>query len=289
VAFDGGAILILNRSGSTRNQTYVAGGASETRLDVTPTGSSGGRHDLAVVRIRDLQYAPWSGLTVAPADRPTFRYAEPFIIQNVPAGTSSFASLNLGYSGYALARLEIPANTSVITNAMIKDLRKLAQPRSSFRQYGGSPGIGAEGAVFQVGTIESGDPYSMAPLAGVQPTIEIPSWATHMDISGVATGLIAGQWQNPAAYPDNRGATLIKVGTGSSATNTTFGPHINWDAQGGDSLFQLTATDTERAIPTAMRGTSQKLTMRVRLDAGRLVMTQWSTLVFTVAFYERVV
>lgn len=127
IEMDAGALLIRNRSANVRNQTYVANGRTPTRLDVTQTGGSS-RQDLVVVRIEDPQYG--SGFTKPPAGQEAdWQYVKPFIIQGVPAGTSSAAALNLGYPAVALARLEIPAGTSVITNAMIKDLRKVAQPR----------------------------------------------------------------------------------------------------------------------------------------------------------------
>lgn len=117
-----GALVIRNRSANAFAQSYVARATTATHLDVAPTGSSG-RSDLVVVRIKDPQFPPYSGQTVAV---PTV----PEIIPGVPAGTTSAASLGLNQSVYAVARLDIPPNTTNITAGMIKETRQLAQSRT---------------------------------------------------------------------------------------------------------------------------------------------------------------
>jgi len=128
VRIDAGGVLIANRSPGVRNQSYAANGRTETRLDVTATGGTG-RHDLVVVRVEDPQYAPWSANKPPVGQEPNWQYVKPFIIENVPAGTKTFAELNLGYAATELARLEIPPGTTTITDAMVKDVRQLATPR----------------------------------------------------------------------------------------------------------------------------------------------------------------
>jgi len=59
----------------------------------------------------------------------TYEYVR-VVILPCTATQDSFEDLNKAYPGYALARLEVPANTTTITNAMITDLRELAQRRA---------------------------------------------------------------------------------------------------------------------------------------------------------------
>lgn len=132
VRIDAGALLIRNRSASVRNQTYVANGRVESVLDVPATGGSA-RSDLIVVRVEDPQYSPW--VAPDPEDAPDYQYVKPFRVPNIGASITDATQLNLGYSAVALARVDVPPGTTNITDAMIKDLRQLAQPkRASFTQ-----------------------------------------------------------------------------------------------------------------------------------------------------------
>lgn len=140
VAIDRGTVLVRNRSGSVRDETYAARGALDSTVD-GPASSPQARSHLVVLRIKDPEFSPW--VLPAGTDAATYQYPEPIIIQNVPAGTTSAAQLNLGYSAVALARLDIPANATTITDSMIKDLRKVALPRrerfvTSWRQPSGT-------------------------------------------------------------------------------------------------------------------------------------------------------
>lgn len=174
VAISAGAILMRNRSASVRNQTYVANGRVGSQVDVAATGASA-RSDLIVVRAKDPQYAPWTALSGADT-----QYVEPFVVQNVPATTKSFKELNLGYSAYALARVDIPANTTAITNAMIKPLRKLARPRRERNILTYYPD-----AAYQTPT-----PPDRAQFTNLNAPVECPEWATQLTVLGtVAQGI----------------------------------------------------------------------------------------------------
>lgn len=178
IVIDSGAVLVRNRSGSTKNQTYVANGRTETRLDVTPTTSAGGRSDAVIVRLEDPQFSPWTKPSAAAA--PLYRYTKPFIVENVPASTTNADQLGLGYSAYMLARLDIPSSTATITDGMITNVRKVANPRSLRRHVranhqGAAYDLGGNGA-----TWENWPPVARA--------IEIPTWATEMIVRMDITG-----------------------------------------------------------------------------------------------------
>jgi hypothetical protein len=178
VRIDPGAILMRNRSSGARNQTYVADGSAETTLDIPNTVGQGARHDLVVIRMRDPQYTPWTG-TVPSGDLATFKPAEPFADINVPTGSFDFSRLGRGYSGYALARIEWPANTTAITAGMIKDVRELAQPH--FDQHlEMQSGIQRQLLITETNWVNW--PNNSA-------TIRIPRWCTHVqamiDMEGI--------------------------------------------------------------------------------------------------------
>lgn len=118
-----GAFSVLNRESNSRNEAYVGRGIAVSDIPISPSGSSP-RSDLVVVRLRDPQYG-----YAAPSDVANGPYAFPEVVPGVPSNTrraDQVASL-IGKSVYALARIDLPANTTAITAGMIKDLRKLAQ------------------------------------------------------------------------------------------------------------------------------------------------------------------
>lgn len=197
IRIQSGAVAIRNRSSNIDNQTYIANNRLETRLDVAPTGATG-RTDLVIVRLRDPQYSPWTSVIPQGADINTFQYAEPLIIQNVPAGTTSALDLNLGYSAYALAKITIPPNTTNITQAMITTLRKVAvQRRTDFFKRQDVPN-GTE--PFSSATE---DTWLKFPPSTAIPdiSIPIPDFATkakiRIDITGLSlfSGNFSASWQ----------------------------------------------------------------------------------------------
>lgn len=121
-----GAVTLVNRYANAQSESYMAKATQVSDLTVGSTGSSA-RSDLIIARIKDPQYGAQAPASIA--DGP---YAFPEIIPGVPANTTRFEQLNLAYPAYALARIDIPANTTAITGGYIKDLRRLVQPRGTF-------------------------------------------------------------------------------------------------------------------------------------------------------------
>lgn len=264
VAIDPGAGIVLGRSAGQRNQSYVVNGRLESRVDITPTGSAGGRSDLIIVRVEDPQFSPWDALPEA--DAPDHQYVNPIVIENVPSNTQSFAQLGEDYSALAVARLDIPANTAAITDDMIKPLRHLAQPRSLSRSYGGPPYN-----TMVLTPANSGGNFISLPQI---PMVDIPEWATHWDIIGTA---------NTQATDGSMGAARIAIGGG--AQGSVLGQIINWQ----DEPFTLSAADLNREIPANMRGTGQEVALQVRVDVGQLAIIGWALVTFQIAFYERAI
>lgn len=161
-----GACAILSRALGGAYQAYAGRMPTEDTVAIAATGSAGGRSDLIVARIEDpnLSGEPWG----APVDPAVGPYIFTRVIANVPATTTTVAELGLGYSAVALARVDIPASTATITDAMIVDLRKLARPRRERRLFTAVP---------------AADDLLTSPAFAQWPAVatwdvDVPAWAT---------------------------------------------------------------------------------------------------------------
>lgn len=240
VRIDAGALLIRNRSASVRNQTYAANGRIESRLDV-PAAPAGGRADLVVVRVEDPQYSPWP--TPPAGTAPDYQYVKPFLITNVPASTTTALSLNLNYSAVELARINLPANAVNITDAMITDLRKLAQPKRGFfleRYDAPDPSL--------VDTNTALNAYVQFPPTSqiANASVPVPIWATRANVRVLLTGV---QVRTSALA----GRLRLKMTGGSPSTSVyTRETYLNEQTFNG-SRFSYEIT-SEVLIPASMRG-----------------------------------
>lgn len=173
-----GVALVTNKYQSTPNETYVA---SNPSVHIIPSSSmpasnpSAKSYILAVV-IGDPDFSqvghPWMPSTGVPAGQEqTFVYVRPTLIE-VAAGATTLSG---AYPALPLARIDVPANTTTITNSMIVDLRKLARPRQE-QQIFVSPG-GTWDTTTQA-LIPSGSAYGNWGTAQFGPSVTVPSWAT---------------------------------------------------------------------------------------------------------------
>lgn len=258
-----GAALILNRAQGGAQQTYVGRLPTEDVVDIAATGSGAGRSDLIVAEIMDPYVAGSPFQT--PSDVKVGPYIRTRVVSNVAAGTTTVPA---GITGIALARIDLPASTGTVTGQMIVSLRSLAQPRAESRTYGGPPGVGAW-TYTSANTHGNGDAFETAAFP-VKPQIDVPSWATHVDIiADSSVEVTAG----------SAGMTLTRLGS------TIYGQPINWSG----NPVTLTAADVARPVPVEMRGTRQELSMRARVDSGQLSVITWAVCSFSVHFYERAV
>lgn len=168
-----GAVAMRNRYANARSETYIGRGVDVSDVKVGSTGSLP-RSDLIVARIRDPQYG-----AQPPADLANGPYVFPDIIPGVPANTESAAELNLSEPMYALARIDMPPNTDVVTLGAIKDLRELVLPRSRREMFSNNCGASP--------TTLTATEYTEWP--SVKMSVKVPDWATHanmrIDISGI--------------------------------------------------------------------------------------------------------
>lgn len=281
VAVDAGALLVRNRSANVRNQTYAANGRAETRLDIRPTGAAP-RSDLIIVRIEDPQYSPWSA--VPPEQAPTFQYVRPFVLEGVSASTVNFWSLNLGYSAYALARVDIPANTTVITNAMIKDLRQVAIPRRHREVRVWSPPV----ATLRLDPADAGLGYKHFPV--LNQLVACPEWATEMKII-VMVGNLLQRGDFTGGMRAEYGWNL--PGNPFLATQVAGLHHIGPDSADDQDRDTILIADT-LAIPADYRGKEHYVRTRSYYNnsapkTGNATQDQWLNIVVDIEFTEKAV
>lgn len=108
----GGALLPTLYASSPQFQTYAVGSTAAELVPIPPTGSGSGATRYVIARIEDPQYGGQD------MGAPNWDFNVVGSITNLP------------YPFVELAKIVQPANTSVITDAMITDLRKVALPRT---------------------------------------------------------------------------------------------------------------------------------------------------------------
>lgn len=172
-----GVVTILNRYQSVINESYSASNPSVHIIPESqmPASNPSARSYILAVVIGDPEFAqtghPWMLASDPPAgEETTFEYVRPTLIQ-VSAGATSIPGATYPY--YALARIDIPANTTTITNSMITDLRRLANPR---RQRDVSVSLASSWSNSSPAIMAQGGWTSWG-AAQFQPQAIIPSWA----------------------------------------------------------------------------------------------------------------
>lgn len=215
---------------------YNLGSAS---VSITPTTGSA-RSDLIIVRVEDptVNGTPW---TQDPATNPVF------FIRVIQGVSNTATTVPAGTSGIPLARIDIPAGTTAITQAMIKDLRVMLDPRRDR-------------------TLATHSPASLTTLTGTQETwrnfpttatwnVSVPSWAVQCRVVLTVAGI---------RYTTGTVFGALRFTLGSSLT----GQSVNLDDnQSGTRRQSLAVADT-LVVPAAYRGTTQALKVQMLDHTG---------------------
>lgn len=235
-----GGGLLLNRYPGGDGQSYTLRNPASEPVQISATGSSGGRTDLIVARVIDPQYE-----TVTVTDPSTFQYAYPTVIEGVPAGLKSLKELMpaLAYPAIALAKVTLPANTATVTQGMITDLRRVAQPRREREMIMRYPTT-----VLNIPTAAYG-PFPLREAEYVQALV--PEWATHVDIVAHVSGV---KYVKGTGTADSVAGTRTVFGPGTPADNTI----LVQDAEDSGGRFHYTWMG-KHAVSEAMRGTVQNI------------------------------
>lgn len=177
----GGNAIVLNRYQQSINESYVVANPDTHQVlpvDM-PAVSATAKSYLVLVTIGDPEFSqvghPWmTSDKLSEDEAPDYVYARPFLLPCNP-GTTSAAGLGLTYPAYALARLDIPANTATITDSMLTDLRKMARPRVSEEVF-----FARGGTANPLNTVTP----AFETWGGAPQSVAIPKWATLAKIDG---------------------------------------------------------------------------------------------------------
>lgn len=213
-------------------QTYIVRNLGSTDVTIAPTGSAAGRSDLIIISVTDPQY-----IGNAPEDPNDFEYTRLEVISGVNSNTRDLSGLNLGRPAIALARIDMPASTGTITQGMIKDLRKIANPKTERRLYSMQP---TETKVLGI----SDAAFSNFPNETFR--VDVPEWATH----AVIRAEIGSMWLNGSPSKPGLNLGLIRFSLGSTVTQHSWYHHVSIS---NGSRFGASVADTI-AVPLGYRG-----------------------------------
>lgn len=250
---------------------YNAYNIGAVTVPIAATGGSP-RNDLIVLRVEDPEYEG----TLDPATD-NINYIE--VVSNVAAGTTSPPS---GYSAVALARIEIPASTSVITSGMIKDVRQIANPRRErhlLTYYASDPLVEISG------TSETWQTFPALPgasPAGSMANIAIPAWAASAKVVFTAAGI---RLDDGNVF----GGFRFMLGTQEAAQWVSIDDNQGAVARRLHALTMAETIDLTTTGGAAMRGTTQAFKSRMRTrstNAGSIGVDGATSFIIDVEFLE---
>lgn len=167
-----GTGAMKSRYASAFGESYDCIAPSATLFTIPATDSTAGATRYLVVRVMDPAYPGQA----APANLA----AGPYIFPELTATDPGLRGEKLPYPNIPLAKIVQPASTSTITNAMITDLRRLVMPKR------------LEDSVMLYRTTDLNMPkgtYGSWPASGNVSNVEVPEWATHIQIRAVISGI----------------------------------------------------------------------------------------------------
>lgn len=275
-----GAYAIKDRGAGQKLQMYAGRVVSQDEVATTATDASGPRSDLVLIRVENPNEAgsPWQ----VPASVTDGPYVFTRIIEGVPANTASVEDLGLGYSGIAIARIDLPASTSSVTQAMITDLRSIAKPGGQRIQ--GEIATGGGNASVPVSpsdpSIDSGDAGNTVDWpASSQWNVAIPEWATEMNYSVTLNNMLNDVADFIGGFGIDVGGILSSP-LGQLATS-----FFGVDPLRRDFTFKGTVN-----LPASVRGTVQTFKLQALVDAsntGKLDVDAFTEVSFDYNFNTR--
>ena len=263
------------RNAQAPGESYVGIARSATLVDIAAT-TAAARSDLLIAQVIDPDFAPWQPYT-DPNQVLNGPYFQPVIISGV-SNTVTEASQVVSYAAYAIARIDIPNNTTNITDTMIVDLRHLAQPR-----HDSVMSVLATGSTKDsLTTAET--TWANWPNNSIQVTV--PTWATHAQVS-----ILLNQVQVDNAVNFNAQVNLGGL-TGATANFDYNPPNANADGMVVGVPFALYADidvtslqgQTVALKPQAERTYTSTATGNCWMGGGTSPMQQ---VIFDVRFTEK--
>jgi hypothetical protein len=254
---DGSAVV---RGAAWGQGSYTQYNVGEAAVPLAPTGASA-RSDLVCLRVEDPEY---EGTRDPESDEIGYFH----VVSNVSATATTTPS---GMTAVPLARVDIPANTSVITDSMITDVRRIANPRRERRLYTAFPG--------SLSTLKYSDNKWHTWPAAARWSVPVPSWATTARLVTTFAGLRLTRADVYARMQNVLGGTVFGQDTGID------------DDQGSGTRRSTVVLADSVTIPAAMRGTTQTLYMQTYMsksESGDLSVDAATSLVADIEFTEGV-
>lgn len=264
-----GGYTIKARGTGQLYESYMGKIETEDVIDISPT-SGVSRSDLIIARVEDpnIPGEPWTD----PVDVAVGPYVFTRVIENVSSTIRDVQQLGNNFSAITLARIDIPAFTSTITNAMIKDLRCLINPVT-----GGGSGPDVEEPEGEASPSVTDKFYTaVAQGSGSKSTsdklpptpvnvwknwplvanwvVPIPSWATSADIFFQISS---------AQYPENaHGEARININSDAVVT-PAFQYDVNDETGPGDQRYPITVASTV-SLGSSLRGKNIRFKAQAR-------------------------
>ncbi|MFD4397196.1 hypothetical protein [Kitasatospora sp. NPDC058478] len=252
-----GSCIIRGRANIWQGH-YDAYNIGITNVPIAPTGSTA-RSDMVCVRVLDPEYEGGRN----PATDATVEFQ---VASNVGAAATTPPA---GWTAIPLARIDMPAGTSVITQAMITDLRSLANPRRDRKLM---PIVG-----FPYDPINksSGGGFKDWPAAA-RWQINIPAWATTANMMTTVAGL---RLSGGNVFGDMR---HVLGGSAGAAAQIDDDGGSGWRRANHIVVDVLT-------VPAAMRGTTQLLRLQTAIyepDPGTVDTNAATAAILDIEFVE---
>lgn len=242
IVIQGGACVVLGAETAFQGSYYGYNVGTDTTLSIAATGGSA-RSDMVVVRAED---PTWSG---SPWGNPASgQILFPRVISGVSAGATTPPG---GISAIPLARIDMPASTSVVQASYIHDLRQVCNPQR----------ILGMGAANGPGTAQN---WTVGTSGVIWPTtatfqVAIPSWATTLQMQWEFNDLL---WQSGWA----RGFINPFFGTNVAAPNLSM-PQVLVSIPTASGPYRHSVTGAFGvSIPASLRGTTQTLNFKQVTD-----------------------
>ncbi|MFJ4010904.1 hypothetical protein [Streptomyces sp. NPDC090026] len=254
---DGSAVI---RGAAWGQGSYTQYNVGDSIVQIAPT-SSGPRSDLVCLRVEDPEY---EGTRSPETDQIGYFH----VVSNVPSGSTTPPA---GMTAIPLARLDIPANTAVITDAMVKDVRRIANPRRERRLYTSFPGSSS--------TLTYSDNKWHNWPAAARWSIAVPPWAASAKLVTTFAGL--------------RMSSADVYAKMQNVFGTVHGQDTAIDDDQGYNIRRSTVVLADSiGIPASLRGTTQTLyvqTYMAKSETGDLSVDSATSLIADIEFTEGVV
>lgn len=259
------AVRVLDGSGIIRGATWGQGSytqynVGDSTVPIAPTGATP-RSDLVCLRVEDPEYE-------GTRDPETDQIGYFHVVSNV---ASNLTVPPNGMTAIPLARIDLPANTAVVTDAMIKDVRRIANPRRDRKLYTAFPG-----SLSQI-TYSDNKWHNWPTIA--RWTIPVPAWAATVRIVTTIAGLRLARADVYAAMQQVFGTVL--------GQDTVID-----DDQGANTRRNTVVLADSLAIPASMRGTNQTFylqTYMTKAETGDLGVDGGTNIITDVEFTEGVI